>query len=495
MSDPELRFAHPDWLAFAGAVGLRLDPDAWAGLLTAGAPSATTGALTAALVLEGTDAASFVAVLRDLKRGETGDVTLDMITAVVVALQHLGVRPRYGPPEVAALDRAWRAATDQARLQFVAAAEAHPALVRYFWGQVVPPRFQVNSYRLRRAVCARLAGMGPVAWRQLADPWRALVTGADGADLSAVARLTKTDWVRVGLPLASAGWILPSLADHLTGADQRACLALIERVREIFTAPYGPDPGLEISLAEGFKFASVARGVAAQATEPPWLDEARALLGVARSWTSEQVLCQAMALAAADGFAFAARHAARDTHPFVREAVALAARARREAATTASSREWTITRDIWFDDVAALEDGGFHLSPEAHRLLALSTLLIDLAEGSQDLAARAHATDGAPDRVSAEVRDGVRARELALTANTLPRCFVSSAHAATMLDVDCDCAFDLCGAKMRGPVGHRQISKAFARRAEVTAGQRPVQRGRRPFARRALGHLWQRWDD
>ncbi|GAA1760284.1 hypothetical protein GCM10009681_34370 [Luedemannella helvata] len=501
MSDPELRFAHLDYLALAGALGLGLDPHAWADLLTVGVPTTTARALTAALLLhpDGVAEASFLAVLSRLKRGETRDMSLDMITAVVLALRQSGVRPAFGEPEIAALDRAWRAATDQSRLLFVAETDHQAELVRYLWRQVVPPRFHVNSYRLRRAICARLARMGAVAWRQLADPWRELVAGGDGADLSALARLTRTDWVRVALPLASASWILPSLADRLSGDEQRECVALIGRVRTLFTAGDHVDPGLEISLAEGVKFAAVARGFAARGIEPAWLDEAKQLLAVVRSWTSEQVLCQAMALATADGFTFAARHAAKGAHPFVREAVALAQRARRAAIDASpgagTSREWIITRDIWFDDVAALEDGGFHLSPEAHRLLALSTLLIDLAEGSHDAAAREHAAAGAPAGVSAAVARGVAARERAFTSTDLPRCLVSSTHAATMLDVDCDCAFDLCGRRMAGPLGLRHISKAFARRAEVTAGRRPAQRGRRPFARRALAHLWQRWDN
>jgi hypothetical protein len=348
--------------------------------------------------------------------------------------------------------------------------------------------------------------MGPVTWRHLARPWNKLIAGAAEADLTALARLTKTDWVRVGLPLASAAWILPSLSEQLTGDERRSAIAMVEQVRRIFSSPsvsademHGwPDVGLEISLAEGFKFASIARAASAPASQLPWLEEAKALLRIARSWTSQQVLCQAIALAASGGFAFAARHAVKGTHPFVREAVALARRALDPAAADpVASPPWTesiITRDIWFDDVLALEDGGFYLSAEAHRLLALSTLLIDLAEGSLDLAAQAHRVSGHPE-MTGEVRRGVQSRELALTSNVLPRCFVAASHAATMLDIDCDCPFDLCGRKMRGPVGHRRISKAFAQRAEVTARERPALGWPAPFARGSFGNLWQRWAD
>src|SRR5574342_660725 len=174
MSDPELRFSHTDWLAFAGALGLGLESSMWAELLTPGVPTATIKALTAALVLhdpENTRGRSYLAILGDLKRGNLRDLSLDVITAVVLALQHNGGRLEFGNREIAGLQRAWQASTDQSRLLFVADVEPHPAIVRFFWRQVVPPLFGVNSYRLRRAICARLASMGSVTWHELEGPW------------------------------------------------------------------------------------------------------------------------------------------------------------------------------------------------------------------------------------------------------------------------------------------------------------------------------------
>ena len=76
------------------------------------------------------------------------------------------------------------------------------------------------------------------------------------------ARLTKSDWTRYGLPLASLAWLLPSLIEHLAAPDREVSMRLLRAIREVVTshdpAP-GPDVGLEISLAEGFKLASVAR--------------------------------------------------------------------------------------------------------------------------------------------------------------------------------------------------------------------------------------------
>ena len=142
---------------------------------------------------------SFLSVLGRLKLGQLHDLSLDMILAVISALQVDGRPLRIAEPELAALRRAWRVSTDQARLLFVSTLHQHPAIAEFFWEQVVPPSFEVNSFRLRRAICGRLAGMGTVAWQQLAGRWIDLVAAAGRSDLTARARLTRPDWVRFGL--------------------------------------------------------------------------------------------------------------------------------------------------------------------------------------------------------------------------------------------------------------------------------------------------------
>jgi hypothetical protein len=375
--------------------------------------------------------------------------------------------------------------------------------------------FEVNSFRLRRAICGRLSGMGPVAWQQLASRWTDLIAAAAEADLTARARLTKADWHQFGLPLASAAWVLPSLTDQLADGAQDEALHLLQNVRRVVTFPGSPggekrngtpDPGLEISLAEGYKLASVAGLGRLSSSVQPWQAEAHNLLRDSRSWTSQLVLHQGLALsdanrpgarrtAAGGSGNSASRTQAR--HPFAREAEALARRALKSAdeafreTGSAEQSAVAIGRDIWFDDVRALEDGGFGLTPEAHRLLALSTLLINLAEGAHSRAVQAYGRQpgGEP---SEDIFAGVDGRENALAFTSPPKCFISAGHTATMLDVECDCKFRLCGRDARGAVGHRQISRAFAQRAEITAGSRPALGRRAGFVRRTFAQVWRR---
>ena len=500
--DPWLQFTHPRWLALAGAVGFGLDSDRWADLLTPGVPQPTVEALTAALLLAAAGGdrphPSFLTVLRQLKKGSVGDLSLDMISAVLRALQTDGGPLVVGDEELAALRRTWRPATDEARLLFVGTVDAQPGIARFLWDQVVPPRFELHSYRLRRAIAAKLAAMGEVAWAELAASWKDLVTAAEHTDLSARARLTKTGWTDCGLPVASLSWVLPSLVDQLTGSARAEALRLLQEVGRILTEPGDrspetlPDPGLEISLAEGYKLASVVGLGRAPGDDQPWLAGAVQTLGRARSWVTEQALRQAIALATPAGSAPAGPPA---RHPFVREAVALARRAAdagaRAGDATARERRSVAARNIWFNDVQALVDGGFSLSAEAHRLLGLSTLLINLAEGEHAGAEQEHREN--PDApLTEEDARRVDARVLALTSDTLPRCFVSPAYTVTMLDVDCDCAFRLCGPKGQRTIGHRQISRAFAQHAEHTASVRPVARDGVAFTRRQFAEVWRR---
>src|SRR5207249_1911389 len=117
-----------------------------------------------------------------------------------------------------------------------------------------------------------------------------------------------------------------------------------------------------------------------------------------------------------------------EEHPFVRETAALIGR----ALEAGKGLDPLIERDIWFEDAEALDDGGFNLSPEAHRVLALSTLLINLAERRfRDW------RDGVP----GATESAVGRREDAFTGAKLPKCFVRSSHAATMFQAACDCPF------------------------------------------------------
>jgi hypothetical protein len=143
---------------------------------------------------------------------------------------------------------------------------------------------------------------------------------------------------------------------------------------------------------------------------------------------------------------------------------------------------------IWFESVDALEDGGVTLSAETHRLLGLSTLLINLAEWRSE-----EAGGGIPEK------QALRTREDVLTGIELPRCFRQSNYAATMFELSCSgdrsCSFHLCGPRaLNGVVEARRVfSRSFVQRAEATADALPFTPTRLPrLARRVWWALTRR---
>jgi len=302
-----------------------------------------------------------------------------------------------------------------------------------------------------------------------------------------MSRLTPR-WREVGVPLASLSWTLPALVTNLSGPEVEEGRSLLGRAMRAVMgadAPDGilPDPGLEISLSEGFKMASAEAALGPHGQTPPWKPEATELLANARSWVSRQVLQQSMALCGWGEFDPPLHSEARE-HPFVREAMVLARR------TDAQPSGLRPHREIWLDDVEALQDGGFTLSPEAHRLLALSTLLINLCEG---LAARAvkGLREGKADHSKALEWEGdLEARVKALTSRQLPRCFTSQWHTKNLTTGTCVCDFRLCGRATPGSDGHRKFSRAFAERAQRTAGERRALGRERAFVRRRFAEVW-----
>lgn len=490
-SETTVRFARSEWFSFAGALGLRLDPDRWSELLEPGVSEATLDALTLALLLDDPGQRSFLTVLTAVRHGRSDHATLEMMVAVIAALQ-VGGQLDIDAAEVAALDRAWRAAGESARLALVRVLRPHPAVVRFLWARVTPPLHRDNSYRVRRAVCLGLARAGPVAWDELADDWRLVVQRARVTDLSSASRGTRNeDFIRDGAPLASLGWTLPLLVASLAEPQRGAAVALLDAVVAVVTSSADrtggtlPDVGLEISLAEGIKLAS---GSAAPlpGQDPVWWSPALALFEHARSWVSCQALLQALAMGSPGNPAV--RDVAERTcrngagHPFARETAALVRRACE--ARTGDPRTQVTRRDIWIDDVQALQDGGIDLSDQAHRLLGLSTLLVNLAEGAFER------RDEPP---VAGCRSGVEAREAALTAHDLPACFARNGRSSAMFDVDCTCGLCLCGPRVRGPQGRRSISRGFAQQAQITCAAEPLAE-RRLFATSGFRSVWGRPD-
>jgi hypothetical protein len=389
-----------------------------------------------------------------------------MATAVMAALQIKEIKLDLGSRERKVLDDSWTASTDPVRLAFVNRLDYHrdPELIAFLWEQVVPPAFHVNAYLVRRAICERLASLGPAAWQRLREPWTKLPGDAAGRNLLP----RGAAWDEVALAIASLCWILPALALRLAEPEQADALELLSQLRAIvakgwdMTEPSGPitDIGIEISLAEGFKISGAYLAATDVTPAAWWYREARAFFEGAKSWPSQSVLLQAYTLADKGGQDVGAlaeetmRNGA--AHTFLRETAALVLRALEVAPHGVDRLQY-----VWPNDVQALDDGGIELAPEAHRLLALSTLLINLAE---------HALD-------TNESGGMETRVRALTSETLPACFCRSSHTATMFRYPCDCGFDLCGPGVGPDVGRRKFSRAFVKRAETTC-RAPIRSGR-----------------
>ena len=493
--DRRVRFTRQEWFAFAGALALELRPELWSRLLKPGVSQATLDALTMAVGRAGPpEVRSPVALLRGLSGGHDRDVTLEMLTAVALGLQQHG-RMDVRPEDVPVMARAWGVTSGHARVAFVGALDPGPESAQFLWTRALPGHD--NPYRVRRAASRRLAAMGEAAWERLAPTWQALVADAEQADLGPSTRSLDpdSDWVRVARPFATLGWTLPSLVARLRQPERDAALDLLVRMTAAAAPPHGtgpvPDVGLEISLAEGYKLAAF---VTAEDRHPDvgLVAQGVRLFRCARGWSSQVVLLQALALSGDPGperlaEAGLAGEAPIDVqgvadgaggHPFVREAAALTLRARGGRLPGGLVGEGR--RDVWVDDVQSLQDGGLDLSGEAHRLLGLTTLLINLAE---------RLTRGASDRPPD--LDALERRSRALTVGSLPPCFIRSGHTATMFETECSCDLGLCGPGRRGTFGDRRISRSFSQRSEATS-RLPALTPGQPFVTRAFAGVWRR---
>jgi hypothetical protein len=491
-----LRFSHPGWLAFAGALGLGLDQAHWKDLLRPGAAQATLDALTAALLLDDTSLRtkerSFLRILEFLVQRNEPQISLDMALAVLTALQLDEAPLTVGEMEVLALERGWRGASDAVRLSFIADLDfgRHPLLIDFLWREVVPPAFHENAYRVRRALCERLASLGNVAWARLGATWIEVAEAARDRDLSTPMRRARPDWEEFGLAVASLCWVLPSLVLELEAQERREAVVLLRRLRDIAfkgwdkptASSQATDIGIEISLAEGFKIAAARTAGVGRKCADWWCEEALEFLNQAKAWVSQQVLLQALALAGHDHnriteLAEETKHSVR-RHPFVREAAALLLQALNSGSADGRLQYVEFQQYAWLDDVQALDDGGLDLIPEAHRLLGLSTLLINFAEHTFK---------------ENEGPEGVSSRNRAFTSHELPKCFRHANHTATMFGFVCDCEFHLCGPTADRQVGHRRFSRAFTKRAEATC-RAPILSDRRLFSRQAFGGVWRALD-
>jgi hypothetical protein len=497
-----LRFTHPALLSLAGALGLRLNPDCWRDLLRPETSSATLDALTGALLIFGRDTLrerSFLRVLQVLGLPYRAEISLEMALSVISALQSIPEPLDVGGAEIEALERGWSAAGDIAKTRFVSAVnfEMNPSLIDFLWRRVVPPDFENNSFRVRRAVCSRVGRLGSSAWSRLGPEWRKLIDDASVGDLSSWSRRGK-HWQSYGWSIASLAWTLPSVLQTVAAHDEHDVFAVLAALRELVEGiseeeaedERPPEIGLEISLAEGFKIAAVDIYLRRETCDEQWCAEAETFLDSSKSWISKQALLQAIALALPNGTGtqwerFVGRLETEHEHPFVRETAALVRRTLSGGKERASLTEG----DIWLEDVEALDDGGVNLSPESHRLLGLSTLLINLAEWRFIAWIK---------NKSSAAESSVDARNRAFTGIELPKCFLRRGHAATMFDTACDCSFKFCGPDaQRGVLEEaRNFSRAFLQRAQATARARSLIRGsgRGRFAEKAFTPVWRALD-
>jgi len=341
-----------------------------------------------------------------------------------------------------------------------------------------------------------LGYLGSQTWTRLGPEWRKLIDGAGAGDLSSRARQSD-HWRVYGYSIASLAWTLPSVSWAVAGKDEDAVYALLAALRRsVERDPKGkrederwPEIGLEISLAEGFKIAAVEMSARRETCDERWCAEATDFLESSTSWISKQALLQALALVDPTGDRLerlGRRETAEQEHPFVRETRALVSRTLGPGKTAAS----LTGLDIWLEDVEALDDGGVNLSPECHRLLALSTLLINLAEWS--FIAWIRNEPGAAE-------SSLDARDRAFTGIELPKCFFRRGHAATMFESACDCSFKFCGPEAKKGVLHeaRRFSRSFLQRAQVTARARSLigSSGKSGFAERAFAPVWRTLDE
>lgn len=543
------QFSDPFWFWFAGAIGLRLDERRWCDLLDADVPSATLDALTAALFLVGAGVRrqrSFIDVLRRVGLPERQPVTLGMAIAVVTALQADDGDIVMGEREVSEIGAAWSTAGDVLRLRFVADMDLRrqPRLIDFLWEQLVPPAFATNSFRVRRAISIRLAGLGDVTWDRLGRRWSTLIHQARAGDLSSKGRRKGrpgfAHWNTYGPAVASLGWVLPGVVMRMTSSapstSTNEAFAMLELLRStvqiddraaVRAHRSVPEIGLEISLAEGFKIAAAESALERSTCGSRWYAAAEEVLAESTSWISRQGLLQALAFVrlpdpererARDrlGQQLAKLDWATHEHPFLRETAVLVRRVvdhdrvrerpppletrrplhlgwlRRRRPSQADEERRLVERmtgsPLWYEDTEALEDGGVGLSEDAHRLLGVSTLLINLVE-SHFTAWRG----GAPGEAIVERREQVFTE-----AASLPKCFRSGNHAATMFDAKCDCGMELCGPCAIEPLLRqaRSLSRSFAQRAQVTAhaGGGGDRLGHHYFPRRAFARTWRALD-
>jgi hypothetical protein len=281
--------------------------------------------------------------------------------------------------------------------------------------------------------------------------------------------------------LAVLGWILPTWARR--GGERRPEIDRHMESFEDLMERVDVPPGVEASLAQGFKFAAEVSGVVGAGEQ-----RALNLMDTATFWYSKVMMLQAVALRFASGGYQepAALRAAvgkvaddRREHDFARRAAELSRRV-----LDARDPETLASRLIWHDEHDAIMSDPSKLHDDAAELLADIVLALNLTEAR-----------GEGDTYTSDL---VR---LSYTTRELPACLTGRQPRARMLAPEAPlavrcCLHGLCPYPLPGrATGRGEIPEAFCHRmANMTRVRRlrcrrpPWTERRRP--RRELSDFW-----
>ncbi|WDZ83600.1 hypothetical protein [Micromonospora cathayae] len=378
------------------------------------------------------------------------------------ALNSFGV----SPPELSVdlLGELWEAADDAERSMFVNRLPGvlPTTTMDYLWSRLRAPLFNRTGHGLRRDIARALQSRGEAAWRRLGPQWEEAVRAAESGGLAWRDRRGPV-WRRHGNALASLGWILPAVTIVVEGDEAVRVVDLLRRFAET-TVPGGDliddgraDLGLEISLAEGCKDAAhVVMQSGRRLPDEVWTTAVRTVRA-GRAWVSRLVALQACVLGAAAEPARISlvRHlldeGSADGHPVTRDYSRLLADVVR---TGGGDLGPDVYRSVWPDDTDALATAGNELDDGAARVLAVTTIVLNLLEARL--------------RVAEPDQTGTRLRVGALTNDALPGCLVSRLLAHGADTGRCGCELGLCGSELRMR-SLRPMSRPFAHRC-LTGG-------------------------
>ncbi|OBI00009.1 hypothetical protein [Mycobacterium sp. E2733] len=377
--------------------------------------------------------------------------------------------------DVGWLSPAWDASDLQHRCEFVnqIASNQISSTAPFLWSRVVDEEYAKSPHMLRRSICRVLGYNGLESWNALGSAWRQLVPQGDvlGESMTASGRpLDERGQVNF---LGSLCWVLPSVV--VTAPGEPCAVSLLEKLTALAVPPddvlesHGaspPDPGLEISLAEGFKDACFLCFAEGTPVPDRVMDPLRTLLLGGRSWASRLIALQGRFVACAlkPKLAKCILHECEDRendpseHPLVKRYARLLTGPLNQF--TQPDTQVKVSEYVWADDIEALSEAGGELGHDAALILASFAMLLNFSGAREKLGI---GTD--------DEQNGRWARQLGLTKSELPPCLSTAAGARRSTKSACQrdgrCEFKLCGPDIRNDdpeTVRRPFSRAFAYR-------------------------------